>query len=288
MKSSANPGLMSFPFSQGSLQDFEDCRRRFQLHYIQRLAWPAIESEPVLENERTMQQGAQYHRLIQQYLVGIEPDRLRALIHESNLQRWWDHFEGSIESGNLVRLKDPASHHFTEVSLSAPLAGARLNAKCDLVLVSQDGRVIIFDWKTSRKRPIRAWLAARLQTRVYPFLLARAGAHLNQGRTFIPQEIEMLYWFADFPDQPELFPYSSEQYLADEQYLSGLLEEISNLEEREFSLTTQLERCRFCTYRSFCGRGVEAGSVSELEPGLDFREPGDITIDFDQIGEIAI
>ena len=41
-----------FRFSQSSLQDYVDCRRRFQLRYLQNLAWPALQSEPALENER--------------------------------------------------------------------------------------------------------------------------------------------------------------------------------------------------------------------------------------------
>ena len=45
----------SFIFSQSSLQYYFDCPRRFQLRYIEHLAWPAVETEPVLENERRQQ-----------------------------------------------------------------------------------------------------------------------------------------------------------------------------------------------------------------------------------------
>ena len=50
-----------FQFSQGSLQDYADCPRRFQLGYILRLAWPAVEAEPVLESERRQLQGQAFH-----------------------------------------------------------------------------------------------------------------------------------------------------------------------------------------------------------------------------------
>jgi hypothetical protein len=283
----ANSGLLNLSFSQASLQDFVDCRRRFQLRHILRLAWPAIESEPVLENERLMQQGSQYHRLVQQYLIGIDPDRLSAMIHEPALNHWWDQFIRTIESGNLSHLTDPAYRRYPEVSLSAPLGGARLYAKCDLVIVGQDNRVVIYDWKTSRKRPERAWLAGRLQTRVYPYLLARAGAHLNRNQPFTAQDIELVYWFVDFPDQPEVFKYHLGLYQEDELFLRGLVEEISGLQETEFPQTNQVERCRFCVYRSYCDRGVTAGTVDELDDAMDVRAPGDITFDFDQIGEIA-
>lgn len=274
-------------FSPASLQDFVDCRRRYQLRYLQRLAWPAIESEPVLENERLMQQGSRYHRLIQQYLVGIDPQRLAGMINEPDLQRWWQNFESAVASGLLTRLKDPGQRCFPEITLSAPLASARLVAKCDLVLVSPDGKAVIYDWKTARKRPRRAGLAARLQSRIYPYLLARAGAYLNHSIPFSPEQVEMIYWFADFPDQPEIFAYRPEQYQADEGFLEGLVAEILALPETGFPLTANQERCRFCVYRSLCGRGAEAGSLDEPEMFLDQSETGELAFDFEQIGEVA-
>ncbi|MCP4541151.1 MAG: PD-(D/E)XK nuclease family protein, partial [Chloroflexi bacterium] len=60
-----------FQFSQASLQDYVDCPRRFQLRYVLRVAWPAPEAEPVLENERYLQQGAAFHRLVHQHALGL-------------------------------------------------------------------------------------------------------------------------------------------------------------------------------------------------------------------------
>jgi hypothetical protein len=51
-----------FQFSQSSLQDYVECSRRFELRYIERLRWPALQSEPVLEQERHMQQGQRFHQ----------------------------------------------------------------------------------------------------------------------------------------------------------------------------------------------------------------------------------
>ena len=60
-----------FDFSQSSLQDFTDCRKRFYLRYIQKVAWPALQAEPVIEFERHIQRGERFHRLAQQFLMGI-------------------------------------------------------------------------------------------------------------------------------------------------------------------------------------------------------------------------
>jgi hypothetical protein len=245
-----------FQFSQGSLQDYVDCPRRFQLRYIQRLAWPAVEAEPPLENERHLQQGAAFHRLVHQHVLGLSPERLSSTITDEDLSRWWHNY---LESG----LTDLPTSHYPEVVLSTPVNGHRLVAKYDLIAIDpvlsgacpersrrvegsgqrvdfgELSRAVIVDWKTSRKRPQRKWLAERLQTRVYPYLLVRAGSHLKEGQPFQPEQVEMVYWFANFPDDPERFPYDAAQYDADGAYLASLIDEIKSLGDEDFTLTTR-------------------------------------------------
>jgi CRISPR/Cas system-associated exonuclease Cas4 (RecB family) len=290
-----------FQFSQGSLQDYVDCPRRFQLRYIQRLAWPAVEAEPALENERHLQQGAAFHRLVHQHLLGLSPERLSSTITDEDLSRWWHNY---LDSGPT----DLPASRYPEVILSAPLSGHRLVAKYDLIAVGPilspalskvegeaEGtgqRVVILDWKTSRKRPRRKGLAERLQTRVYPYLLVRAGSHLleiGNWRSFQPEQVEMVYWFANFPEDPERFPYDAAQYDADGDDLASLIEEIkshSELGNEDFPLTTQERRCRYCPYRSLCQRGVRAGAFEEAEDELEWGEDFEIELDFEQIAEI--
>ena len=143
-------------------------------------------------------------------------------------------------------------------------------------------RAVILDWKTSRRRPRREWLAERLQTKVYPYLLVRAGAHLNDGQPLAPEQVEMVYWFANFPDDPAHFVYDAAQYEADEAYLASLVERIGN---PPYPRTSDERDCRYCRYRSLCQRGVEAGPLDEMdetEAGAGF----DISLDFEQIAEI--
>jgi hypothetical protein len=120
---------------------------------------------------------------------------------------------------------------------------------------------------------------------VYPYLLVRAGSHLNEGEPFQPEQVEMVYWFANFPEDPERFPYDAAQYDADSDYLASLIEEIKSLEDDDFPLTTQEWRCRYCPYRSLCRRGVRAGPFDEAES--EPEETGlQIALDFEQIAEI--
>jgi hypothetical protein len=266
-------------YSAASLQDFIDCRRRFQLRYVLKVAWPAIQSEPIMESERFMQLGSRFHRLIQQHLLSIPPQRLESLIHEPELGRWWENYLG------LAMQIAQSSQRYPEVSLSASLAGARFTAQCDLLQVCVDEKLVVYDWKTSRHRPTRTYLKNRLQTRLYPTLVVLSGSYLIGGKLIQPEQVEMVYWFADFPDRPQRFPYDQQQFEHDQNYLAELVSEILHLGKEDFPLSSRLESCRYCVYRSLCDRGSQAGALDEMESGDDEIHP--ITIDFDQVPEIG-
>jgi hypothetical protein len=122
-----------------------------------------------------------------------------------------------------------------------------------------------------------------MQTRIYRALLVQAGAHLNSGRPFEPEQIEMIYWFADFPEEPARFPYASPQFQRDWDTLLKLSEEVASASS--YPLTEDRQKCLFCTYRSYCERGVRAGDIEQAEAEMEGEELFDIN--FEQIGEIA-
>jgi CRISPR/Cas system-associated exonuclease Cas4 (RecB family) len=264
--------------SQSSLQDYVDCPRRFQLRYVERLSYPAIESEPTLENERHQQEGEYFHRLVQQYLIGIPAEQIAKLANTANLQRWWENF---IVDQDLQTFKELGGL-LPEATLSAPFSNYRLLAKYDLIAI-ENGKATIYDWKTYRKRPRNEFLSARMQTRVYRALLVYAGAHLNNGQPFKPEQVEMVYWFADFPNEPARFTYTSAQYKRDWDTLVKLADEIHNASS--YPLTDDRTKCSYCPYRSYCDRGVRAGDLDQAEAETEAEELFDVN--FEQIGEIA-
>lgn len=264
--------------SQSSLQDYVDCAQRFKLRYLDRLSYPAAETEPTLENEKHQQEGEYFHRLVQQHLIGIPAEQIAKFANTSNLQRWWENFQNSKDLNGLQN----RSGLYPESTLSAPLGKHRLLAKYDLITV-QDGKAVIYDWKTYRKRPRNEWLTARMQTRVYRALLVQAGVHLNNGKPFEPEQIEMVYWFADFPEEPAHLPYTSAQFQRDWDTLMKLSEEVASASS--YPLTEDRQKCLFCTYRSYCERGVRAGDIEQAEAEREAEELFDVN--FEQIGEIA-
>jgi hypothetical protein len=282
-----------FQFSQSSLQDFVDCRRRFYLRYIWQLAWPAIESEPAMQNERHLRQGAVFHQMVNQHLSGVPLKELNAQLPEEDqfLVSWWQNYVSHC--GDMSRLHqlsglDEVSGLFHEVSLSAPLGEYRLVAKYDLILLGANGQAVIVDWKTSTttKQPNRQWLIKRLQTKVYPYLLSCAGETLNANKDIKPERISMLYWYANHPKKPIRFSYNDRAYQTGREYIEQLLTTILNLGMDEFDLTDDEKRCTYCVYRSLCDRGARAGVQEGLDAGFDQEGILDVDIDFEQIAEI--
>jgi CRISPR/Cas system-associated exonuclease Cas4 (RecB family) len=263
-----------FTFSQSSLQDYADCPRRFQLRYIEQLTWPAVEMEPALENERRQQEGLLFHRLAQQRLLGLPEEKLARLANTPDLGRWWSNWQDFRSLADFGSL-------YPELTLSAPLGEHRLLATYDLVAVQPGPKACIYDWKTYRKRPRDEWMAARLQTRVYRALLIQAGAHLNNGQSFAPEQVEMIYWYADFPAEPARFPYTATQYRRDWDALSALATEIAA--RRDFPLAADEAKCAYCPYRSYCNRGAQAGQADDREAETELES---IELNFEQIQEI--
>jgi len=268
-----------FVFSQSSLQDFVDCPRRFELRYIDKVRYPSLEAEPPLAFEEHMRQGARFHTMVQQHLAGVPAEALaRSVADDETLSTWWATFTAHGLDGL------PAQRH-VETTLQTTVAGYRLIAKYDLIAVEPDGQVTIVDWKTSRNVTRKSILEQRLQTTVYRYVLAKAGAHLYGGRLIPPEQIKMVYWFVANDGKTVEFDYSTEQVQIDEQNLSELIRDIESA--NLFPLTSDTDKCRFCSYRSLCNRGDKAGDWQDFEVDETAGNSVDsFELDFDQIAEI--
>ena len=264
-----------FSFNQQNLQDYVDCARRFYLRHIVKQEWPAIESEPVLEQEALIALGERFHRAVQQYFAGIPAEAIEASLNDPDLLNWWQQF-------TRLDIQAVPGTKFSETAFTLPFEGYRLTAKYDLVIYQPGQQALIYDWKTSQHEPKRKWLERRLQTRIYPFLLARLAQQSNSGFSLTPDQIEMTYWYPAFPGTPVQFVYSQSQFADDEGYLQNLIREILKLDEAGFTKTPNESLCKFCRYRSLCDRGVNAGDRNESEE-LESDSDSAFDLDFDQI-----
>lgn len=275
------PFSTDFTFSQHNLQDYLDCPRRFQLRYIEKMAWPAVQSEPILEQERRMQLGERFHQLVQQHQIGLPAESLDLMAaNDPELLVWWNAYLHDMPETLPAMRK-------IEFTLSAPFAGFRLLAKYDLLAIEPGKRIQIVDWKTNRRRQSAANLRERVQTRLYPFLTVLAGTHLNGGLPWQPEQVELIYWFTAEPAKPQRFNYSVVQYQEDERLLSAWIDAIARSADRPMLMTADIEhQCKLCNYRSYCDRGQRAGEWDGEEAASDSENPS-IDFDFNQIEEIA-
>ncbi len=266
MKKAAVPAVKYppvFQYSQNNLQDYVDCQRRFQLRHLLRQEWPAPLLEPLRDAERDRRMGEQFHRLIERFYLGLPVE----LPDESPLTPWWNAFR-------IQRLKLPGTIRKPEALYSIPFKERRLTAKFDLVAIEPGMEVVLVDWKTSRFRPTRPNLAARMQTLVYLYVATEALA-VDFGMAIPPAAVKLIYWFANAPDEPEIFEYSSALHKDGKRRLEKLIKEIEGHTEPIWPLTADLNQCRQCNYRSLCERGVEAASINERDAfeSLDAAEP---------------
>lgn len=269
-----------FVFSQASLQAYVDCPRLFDLRYLRGLEWPTSDDSPTLERERRRRSALEFHRMVARECAGVDPDLLSRMADDPDLAHWWANYRAYPPRGL------PPNRQ-AEVTLSAPLVGDRLIATYDVLAVAPGQRALIVDWKTYARRPDRALLAARLQTRVYSYLFTRAGYELNGGVPPQPHRVEMVYWFAEFPEQPERFPYSTAQFEADQLYLEALVESIRARPDEDFPQAEQSARCSYCEFAPVCDRYSRHNVGIELDSEAESDVEPDVSFDFAQIAEIA-
>mgnify|MGYP001174005212 FL=1 len=251
-----------FRFSQTNLQDFVECPRRFQLRYVEGQPWPVVQSQPVLERERHVELGARFHRLVERHQLGLDPDLLQGAIDDSQLLAWW------LAYMEFDYLHTMEGVRYPEFLVSVDLEGHRLVAAYDLLVVRPDGGVVIFDWKTYRRRPVEGWFSLRVQSRLYPLVLVLAGRRGVLGFPVDPEEVELVYWLVGAPREPVVLPYSLARFESDLEYVLSVLGSVGrSFEVGDWSRTSDLSLCGFCEYRSLCERDVPVSDFDEFAVG---------------------
>lgn len=270
--------------SQSSLQSYADCPRRFELRYLKGLSWPALETREALDLEMSMQRGHEFHHLLYQHAMGIPIPNLEMTIEDEAIRHWWRNYlawQAKHLSGERWAEITLTTTIPTPSSATGPLL---LTAKYDLVTKLSNGALLIVDWKTGRTQR-RSHLASRLQTLVYRYVLTRAGGWLIGDQRLRPEQVRMIYWFAEDGSTVE-FGYSDDEQYQDEQSLLSIVDEIVN--RVEFPQTDDDRRCRFCSYRSLCDRGVEAPPLAEWMMAEEEGTADSLLINLDDLEEISL
>lgn len=266
--------MMIRSLSATSLQDFLDCRRRFQLKYIDQISWPQPLNAVNIKQLEAMTRGREFHQLMQQHFLGIPDEKLLKSIDDNTLKTWF------INTINSEICKIDQAENLTEYRLSTYISDTLVTGIIDLVIIQPESSLKIIDWKTGLAKPNPQFYVSRIQTRLYPLLIAQSPlfhAHLTYKRSF--DKIEFIYWFTHFPQLPIINQYSPEKFDLDKVLLAELVNTIQNTHVDEMKMTTNLNTCRTCHFQVFCGRSSSESAqdlfdLDEIDNELpQFNEP---------------
>jgi hypothetical protein len=237
-----------FRYTQNNLNDFQECKHRFYLRHLAQQPWPATDATDAeaLAHERRLRAGVVLHRWIERFWLGAIDPAMDAPEGDDEMRALWSRF-CKTDFSFLPAQRNP------ELALSCELGARRLYARFDLLAI-EPGRAVIIDWKAARNVAHEDW-GRRLQTRVYLFVLAEAGAPYHEGADLQPEQCEMRYWLGNAAQPWVTVPYSREQHEANRDFLAQLAGDVYNRSHIEhFPMTDDLRQCAPCGYRTLCKR----------------------------------
>lgn len=256
-------------FSQSALTAYKNCPLKFKRRYLDGLYWPSDWGGDE-EQKRVVEQGKLFHLLAQRYYSSGEIPPNKEIIPE-NVKEWFEelkkfrpyHEQATFLPEHEIRVND---------------SGIKLVAKYDLLYIDNDDRLIIYDWKTNKTRPLTTYYLKHLQTIIYRYVLVKSGGAYSNRGSIHPGQVTMIYWNPRYPSYQEPLVYSQRQFEKDEKMITRLINEIKGLEKDEF-LATGEKACKYCEYRPIC-HGERAVQVEIDEEDMDFD------LDWEAVDEI--
>ena len=234
--------------SQGHLNIWEICRRRYQYSFLEELSLP----EADLQRKKILLLGSNFHLLMQQKELGLDVSSLAS--SDPKLQSWLDAFEH--QPPEMIDGDRLCEHRRTlERQIEIPLHHSEnsdhgqacfvLTAIYDFLILG-DRKAQILDWKTHQVAIAAEKLKNNWQTRLYLYLLAKT-------TNYAPEQLSMTYWFANTAESV-IIHYSQAEYLSTENQLKQILTEINQAINYP-KLPLSSPDCNYCEFRDRCDQG---------------------------------
>ncbi|OPJ56807.1 PD-(D/E)XK nuclease family protein [Alkalithermobacter paradoxus] len=228
-----------FYYSQASLNTFLRCPLKFKIKYIERIHWQDdIRSEEI---SRRMQIGRDFHLYCERYFSSI-PIGTQS---NTTLNDWIN---------NLTQLLpiDSKNIYLPEYEIRINEDKIRLLAKYDLIIIKEDGKIEIYDWKTEEKKLDKFKLENSFQTILYMYLLKRMSKKIF-GRDISASDISMIYWQPQYKDSLVKIEYSQEKYKSHENYIVNVIDTINGYDfDNDFVKDEYMNECKNCEFRHLC------------------------------------
>ncbi|MCK8825662.1 PD-(D/E)XK nuclease family protein [Fuchsiella alkaliacetigena] len=257
-------------FSKSALGCYDICQLKFRRRYLDGLF---LNSNWVMDKKEQdfWQLGRKFHTLAERYYSRQGFIEEQSLLSEQ-LITW---LERLIE----LRPYNEEDIFLPEQELRLNEDGLRLVAKYDLLYITAQGKVVIYDWKTNSKPSKKEYRRKNIQTMVYRYVLAQAGGVYSPTGSFEPEDISVIYWNPRFPKQVEPISYHAQQVLKDQRTLEDKITQIKNQDYDNFLATTDEKICAYCEYRPIC-HGKRTLQLDQEDDELD------LDFDWDTVEEI--
>lgn len=226
--------VQDFIFNQQSLAFYSSCPLKFCKCCLEGLRLNSKETLPQVKRE-SLERGTRFHLEAERYFNGI----LLSEIKDRELDCWLDNLKSCFA--------DLSDDGRPEYQVFAYEFNSCLTAKYDL-LVYRAGKVFIYDWKTNRYPLLSDRLLASWQTCLYRYLAVQLSRELF-GQPVLPEQVTMIYWNPNYPEKKIELPYSSQQFLLDQNKIKMILDEINSVSEFP---PINNKSCSGCEYRLFC------------------------------------
>ena len=238
--------------SQGHLNVWETCQRKYQYSFLEELSLP----EADLQHKKNLLLGANFHLLMQQKELGLDVFDLAS--SEAKLQSWLTAFDN--QPPQMIDGDRLCEHRRTlEVTLENNLETSLhhsdnqnfgqgyfvLTAIYDFLILG-DRQAQILDWKTHQVAIAEDKLKLNWQTRLYLYLLAKT-------TNYAPEQLSMTYWFANTA-KSVIISYTQAEHDRTEKRLRQILTEIAQSQEY-LKLELHNSTCKNCEFRDRCDRG---------------------------------
>jgi hypothetical protein len=232
--------LSIFSVSQGHLNVWSTCKRKFQHLFIDGLNLSAVDLQAKLLL------GERFHLLMQQQELGQDVTELAD--SDPSLQKWLMTF--AAEPPSTIAGDRLCEHRRT---LEQPVRDKCyvLTAIYDLLILG-DGNAQILDWKTHARPLSLATLQANWQTRLYLYILANT-------TNYPPEQLSMTYWFANTAKSVAI-AYDTKQHQETHAELQDMLATMTELmsnsnKTADFEqLPLNSDECKRCEFAYRCQR----------------------------------
>lgn len=246
--------------SQSQIQSFQECHWQYFLAHVQKLAWPTPVTPAFQKNAENLRLGKAFHLYVHRTIQGILPTVHTA--PEPAIAKWIENF---IAFNPLP--ENAVIYSEKEVTMLSDdfIWLGEFDA-----LAIQENQLTIFDWKTSAKPGNEKTLRASPQTRLYLYLLFENRFRFAANKELMAENLEILYWYPNFPTAPVRIQYSHEQALADEAYLRHTANSMRSDKPEDYPQTTDENKCARCRFQTFCHRGTDLQDVDTDEMDSDW------------------